>query len=353
MADPRTRRCPALPLRRAAGLSAAIAALASCASEEPAPSALELTGAAMGTSYSVALPAASVDDGAIGSALREALDRVDALMSTYRADSEVSRFNRHESDEPLPVAAETFAVLAAAQEVSAATGGAFDITVGPLVDAWGFGPQEISAPPTAEAVRALVERTGWQKLALDPSGPAISKAVPQLRIDLSAIAKGYAVDLVAEVLERLGYRQYLVEVGGELRAGGQRADGSPWRVGVERPDGAGRSVHRILQISDTGVATSGNYRNFRQAGGQRFGHVLDPRTGWPTANQVVSATVLHPSAMRADALATALLVLGESEGMALAERENLAVLLLVTSGGQPLREVESPQFRAKMGSRVQ
>ena len=352
MADPGTRRCSALPLRRAAGLSAAIAALASCASEEPAPSALELTGAAMGTSYSVALPTAPVNDGAIGAAVREALDRVDALMSTYRADSEVSRFNRHESDEPLPVAAETFAVLAAAQEVSAATGGAFDITVGPLVDAWGFGPQEISAPPTAEAVRGLVERTGWQKLVLDPRGPAISKAVPQLRIDLSAIAKGYAVDLVAEALERLGYGQYLVEVGGELRAGGKRADGSPWRVGVERPDGAGRSVHRILQISDTGVATSGNYRNFRQAGGQRFGHVLDPRTGWPTSNQVVSATVLHPSAMRADALATALLVLGESEGMALAERQDLAVLLLVGGGEETLREVESSKFRAKMKGRA-
>ena len=353
MADPGTRRGPALLLREAAGLGVAIAALAGCAGEEPAPSALELTGAAMGTSYSVALPAASVDDGAIGAAVREALDRVDALMSTYRPDSEVSRFNRHTSEEPLPVAAETLAVLAAAQEVSAATGGAFDITVGPLVDAWGFGPQEVSTPPTAQAVRGLMKRTGWRKLVLDPHGPAISKEIPQLRIDLSAIAKGYAVDLVAEALEQLGHSQFLVEVGGELRAGGDRADGSPWRVGVERPDGAGRSVHRILQISDTGVATSGDYRNFRQVGGQRFGHVLDPRTGWPTANQVVSATVLHPSAMRADALATALLVLGESEGMALAEREGLAVLLLVANGKEALREVESPQFRAKMGSRVQ
>ena len=329
-----------------------IAALAGCASEEPSPSALELTGATMGTSYSVALPAASADEGAIGAAVREALDRVDALMSTYRADSDVSRFNRHESDEPLPVSAETLAVLAAAQEISAATGGAFDITVGPLVDAWGFGPREISEPPTAEAVHGLLEKTGWKNLLLDPRGPAISKAVLQLRIDLSAIAKGYAVDLVAEALEGLGYHHYLVEVGGELRAAGNRADGSPWRVGVERPDGAGRSVHRILQISDIAVATSGNYRNFRQAGGQRFGHVLDPRTGWPTENQVVSATVLHSSAMRADALATAQLVLGESEGMALAESEDLAVLLLVAGGDEPLREVESPKFRAKMSGRT-
>ena len=302
----------------------------------------------MGTSYRVTLREVRPDDGAIGAVVRQALDRVDALMSTYRADSEVSRLNRHESSEPLSISAETHAVLAAAQEVSSATEGAFDVTVGPLVDAWGFGPSETSGPPSAEAVRGLMERTGWQKLILDAQGPAVRKTVPQLQIDLSAIAKGYAVDLVAEALERLGYRDYLVEVGGEVRAAGRRDDGSPWRIGVERPDSTGRSVHRILHLSDTAVATSGNYRNFREADGQRFGHVLDPRTGRPSANRVVSATVLDPSAMRADALATALLVLGESEGMALAEREHLAVLLLVEGADESLREFQSPKFRAKM-----
>lgn len=319
-----------------------------CASREPPPQALELSGATMGTTYRVTLPGARPDDGAIGAAVRQALERVDALMSTYRADSEVSRLNRHESSEPLAVSAETHAVLSAAQAVSSATGGAFDVTVGPLVDAWGFGPPETSEPPSAETVRGLMERTGWQKLVLDTQSPAVRKTVPQLRIDLSAIAKGYAVDLVAEALERLGHRNYLVEVGGEVRAAGRRDAGRPWRIGVERPESTGRGVHRILQLSDTAVATSGNYRNFREADGQRFGHVLDPRTGRPTANRVVSATVLDPSAMRADALATALLVLGESEGMALAEREDLAVLLLVEDAGESLREFKSPKFRAKM-----
>ena len=256
----------------------------------------------MGTSYSVTVPTATQGQDAIGAAVRQALDRVDALMSTYRADSEVSRFNRHESVEPFPVSAETHAVLATAQELSATTGGAFDITVGPLVDVWGFGPREISEPPTEETVRRLLERTGWRKLVLDPQDRAVRKIVPQLRIDLSAVAKGYAVDLVADALERLGYRRYLVEVGGELRAAGSRADGTPWRVGVESPDSSDRGVQRILQITDTAVATSGNYRNFREADGQRYGHVLDPRTGRPTTNQVLSATVLHPSAMHADAL---------------------------------------------------
>ena len=326
-----------------------LAALCGCASREPSPPALELSGATMGTSYRVTLPGTPRDEGAIGAAVRQALERVDALMSTYRADSEVSRLNRHESSEPLSISAKTHAVLAAAQEVSSATGGAFDITVGPLVDAWGFGPRETSAPPSEETVRGLMEGTGWQKLVLDAQGPAIRKAVPQLRIDLSAIAKGYAVDLVAESLERLGHVDYLVEVGGEVRAAGMRADGNLWRIGVERPDSTGRSVHRILHLSDTAVATSGTYRNFREADGQRFGHVLDPRTGRPTANGVVSATVLDPSAMRADALATALLVLGQSEGMALAERDDLAVLLLVEGAGESLREFKSPKFRAKMG----
>lgn len=348
MADSGAVRRGAHLVRRAATLGVALAALCGCASREPSPPALELAGATMGTSYRVTLPGAPQDDGAIGAAVRQALDRVDALMSTYRADSEVSRLNRHESSEPLSISAETHAVLAAAQEVSSATRGAFDITVGPLVDAWGFGPRETSAPPSEETVRGLMERTGWQKLVLDAQGPAVRKTVPQLRIDLSAIAKGYAVDLVAEALERLGYRRYFVEVGGEIRAAGRRADGNLWRIGVERPDSADRSVHRILRLSDTAVATSGNYRNFREADGQRFGHVLDPRTGRPTANRVVSATVLDSSAMRADALATALLVLGEREGMALAEREDLAVLLLVEGAGESLSEFKSPNFRAKM-----
>lgn len=302
----------------------------------------------MGTSYRVTLPGARADDGAIAAAVRQALNRVDALMSTYRADSEVSRLNRHESSEPLSISAETHAVLAAAQEVSSTTGGAFDVTVGPLVDAWGFGPAETSGPPTIETVRALMKRTGWQRLILDVQGPSARKTDPQLQIDLSAIAKGFAVDLAAEALERLGYHNYLVEVGGEVRAAGRRDDGSSWRIGVERPDSTGRSVHRILQLTDTAVATSGNYRNFREAHGQRLGHVLDPRTGRPAASRVVSATVLDPSAMRADALATALLVLGEIEGMALAEREDLAVLLLVEHGSESLREFKSPRFRAKM-----
>jgi len=348
VADSGTGRCRALLAHRAAILSVVLAAMCACATREPPAQALELSGATMGTSYRVTLPGAQRDGGAIGAAVRRALDRVDALMSTYRADSEVSRLNRHESSEPLSISAETHAVLAAAQEVSSATGGAFDVTVGPLVDAWGFGPPEASEPPSAETVRGLMVRTGWQKLILDTQGPAVRKTVPQLRIDLSAIAKGYAVDLVAEALERLGYRRYLVEVGGEVRAAGRRDDGDPWRIGVERPDSTGRSVHRILHLSDTAVATSGNYRNFREADGQRFGHVLDPRTGRPTANRVVSATVLDPSAMRADALATALLVLGESEGMALAEREDLAVLLLVEGDDESLREFKSPKFRAKM-----
>ena len=169
MAKPRTHRRPAAALLCAAGLSLTVGSLLGCASKEPAPSSpLELSGATMGTSYSITLPAATGGQDAIGAAVRQALDRVDALMSTYRADSEVSRFNRHESVEPFPVSAETHAVLATAQELSATTGGAFDITVGPLVDVWGFGPREISGPPSEETVGRLVERTGWQKLVLGP-----------------------------------------------------------------------------------------------------------------------------------------------------------------------------------------
>ncbi len=335
-------------------VSIALAALSACGHDQPVPGALTIAGSTMGTSYSVVLPGAtSADESSISAAVRERLHRVDALMSTYRADSEVSRFNLHESEQPLAVSPETLAVLIAAQEASAITGGAFDITIGPLVNAWGFGPDEAGEPPSERTVQELRSTAGWEKLILDRQASSARKPTSALQIDLSAIAKGYAADLVASCLEQLGHGDYLIDIGGELRAGGSNSQGELWRIGVERPDGAGRLVHRILHLRDTGVATSGSYRNFREAGGLRFAHILDPRTGRPASNAVVSATVLDPSAMRADAIATALLVLGEQEGIALADREDLAVLLLVEAGGNRLREVESDRFRAKIEHEAQ
>ncbi len=303
----------------------------------------------MGTSYRVTVPAtSSSDESLLRAAVRAELELVDGLMSTYRPDSELSRLNRHRSSEPFHLSPPTFAVLAAARAASAATGGAFDVTVAPLVNAWGFGPAGATVPPSEELVASLLRDSGWAKLLLDPAAGTARKAEPRLQCDLSAIAKGYAVDRISAALEELGFSDHLVEVGGELRARGSNPEGQSWRVGIERPDTSGRLVQRILRIRDVAVATSGDYRNFREAGGERYSHVIDPRTGRPASSLVASATVLDASAIRADAFATALLVLGEDEGLALAERENLAVLLIVRNGENALRETTSSRFRATM-----
>ncbi len=303
----------------------------------------------MGTTYRVLVPLPVPAVGAeLAEATAAALDRVDRLMSTYRPDSELSRFNAHASMEPFAVSAETHFVISAAREISAATGGAFDITVGPLVDAWGFGPERRSDPPLESEIERWRENSGWQHIEVDHGGTNVRKGRTEMRCDLSAVAKGHAADQVAHALESLGCRNYMVEVGGELRLSGETASGTPWRIGIEQPHATGRAVRRVLMLSDTGVATSGDYRNFREVDGQRVSHVLDPRTGRPTTSRVASATVLHRSAMRADALATALLVMGEEEGMRMAERDDLAVLLLVREESGGLRETTSSRFRARM-----
>ena len=303
----------------------------------------------MGTSYSVTVPGAGPsDEPPIGAAVRDELELVDGLMSTYRSDSELSRFNRHRSLEPFALSPETFEVLAAARQASQLTGGAFDATVGPLVDAWGFGPAGAAGRPSDEAVGRLLSHCGWAKLLLVPDNRTARKAEPQLQCDLSAIAKGYAVDRISAALSELGFRDHLVEIGGELVARGLNPEGQAWRVGIERPDASGRLVQRILRIRDVAVATSGDYRNFQGSGGERYSHVLDPRTGRPASSRVASATVLDASATRADAMATALMVLGEDAGAALAEREDLAVLMIVRDGESGLCESVSSRFRATM-----
>ncbi len=303
----------------------------------------------MGTSFAVTVPGASqLDRHAIEEAVAAELTRVDRLMSTYRADSEVSRLNRSRSLDPFPVSEPTFAVLDAAREVGATTAGAFDVTVGGLVGAWGFGADAAARPPSQEAVERLLASSGWSNLTLDSNGRYVTKRAVDLQVDLSAIAKGYAVDRVGKALLVLGHADHLVDVGGDLLARGRGPEGRAWRVGVERPDPLGRMVHRIVSVNDTAVATSGDYRNFREAAGRRYGHILDPRTGRPAGSRVASATVLHRSAMLADAFATALLVLGEEDGMALAEREGLAALLILRDDGEGLSEAVTSAFRARM-----
>nr|VFK40241.1 MAG: thiamine biosynthesis lipoprotein [Candidatus Kentron sp. SD] len=322
--------------------------LAGCGAE--APDTLHYSGATMGTYYSVKVtrrisdvaagkePRASVMPLAeplakqLGKDIGQILAEVEQAMSTYRADSELSRFNASTSTDWYPVSQDLYTVAREALVVSRLTDGAFDITVGPLVNLWGFGPPEnpedTRTVPTEADLRAIRARVGYRKLATRATPPALRKEHPALYLDLSAIAKGFAVDKIAARLEGHGVVNYLVDIGGELRARGGNAQGEPWRVAIEKPISGEREIHRIIAVDNHAVATSGDYRNFFERDGKRYSHTIDPKTGKPVTHTLVSVTVLHPRAMRADALATALSVLGPEAGYRFAERENIPVWLI-------------------------
>ena len=287
----------------------------------------------MGTSWEVKLSGTRLrpnDIRAAAAASERALDEVVALMSTWEPDSEISRFNAHHSEAPFPVTPETLEVVIAAQVVSRTTGGAFDITVGPLVDAWGFGPDgPPEIPPDPERIEAIQQEVGFQRLEVDSLAGTLRKKKSKLEIDLSAIAKGYAVDQVARALDDLGHHDYLIEVGGEIRTAGQKNGGRAWRVAIERPSEGDRAIQETLELTDLSMATSGDYRNYYQQGDKRISHTVDPRTGSPIRHGLASVSVVDPSAMQADAWATALNVLGPESGYALAESQEVAAYFIL------------------------
>lgn len=309
-------------------------ALPGCGRDEGMPEA-RITGATMGTTYSVRIvdppDGMAVDE--ISRRIQLALEDVNRRMSTWRDDSEVSLFNAAPPGEWFPVSEDTAALVAMGEAVARMSGGAFDVTVGPVVDLWGFGPDPVRVTPPAEGeIAAALERVGYAALESREAPPALRKSSPGVAVDLSGIAKGHAVDRVAAVLEQAAVVNYLIEVGGELRVAGHNRRGERWTVAVEDPLAAGREVHRVLNVTDTAIATSGDYRNFFEYEGERYSHTIDPRTGWPVSHDLVSVTVLDESAALADALATALLVLGPEAGGELAERTDIAAYFVVRSG---------------------
>jgi thiamine biosynthesis lipoprotein len=323
---------------------AALALLCACGRESRE---MVVSGPAMGTTWTLrAVPGeAGPDTGAVRSLVEQALAEVDESMSGYRPDSALSRFNASVSTDWVDVPSPLAAVVGQALRIGAVTDGAFDITVSPLVSLWGFGtgtPRE--QPPADHEVAAARTLTGLQHLEVRTAPPALRKGLPGLRLDLDAIAPGYAVDLLAERLEAAGIGRYMIEVGGEVRVRGHNAQGKPWRIGIERPDERGRSVARVLHLESMAVSTSGDYRDFFEANGARYSHTLDPRSGRPVSHGLASVTVLRPTALEADALATALMVLGPVEGLGLAERRGWAALFVErTPGG--LRPRETTAFR--------
>jgi thiamine biosynthesis lipoprotein len=300
---------------------------------DPPPEVLHLTGTAMATTYSVKVAGprfGAGDRAALERAVAAALERVDAVMSRYRAGSDLDRFNRSRETAARPIPEDLAEILGLARSLSVLSGGAYDVTVGPLIRLWGFDDgSRLAVAPAPEVLAAVRERVGYGKLEIDPAGPAARKLHPELDVDLSSIAKGWGVDRVALALEAAGHRDHLVEIGGEVRAAGRNHLGEPWRIGVEKPLADRREVLEVVPLSDMAMATSGDYRNFYLLDGRRVSHTIDPRSGLPVDHGLASVTVLDPSCARADGLATALTVLGPVDGPALARREGLAALFLI------------------------
>ena len=296
-----------------------------------------LQGETMGTTYTVRFrkpegrrwPQDETDR--LARRIETCLADVNARMSTYRPDSELSQFNQSPADVPFELSPETFEVFEAALAVSDQSAGAFDVTVGPLVNAYGFGPPpEPPEPPTTEELETLRQRVGYRLLVLDPQSRTLRKTHADVYCDLAGIAKGYGVDRVVAVLEADGLTDYMVEIGGEVRAAGRNPEGRVWRIGIERPTRDGRRVvMRAIELADRALATSGDYRNYYIADGRVYSHMIDPRTGGPVEHALASVTVLDARAMVADAWATALMVLGPDEGYNLAEARGMAALFLV------------------------
>lgn len=310
--------------------------LASCSQEKGKTGLVEWTGSTMGTNYTVKgsnLPP-EFTPVLIQRDIEAILDRINRKMSTYQEDSELSKFNRAKTTDWIPVSSESVFVIAAALQVSRLTDGAFDITVGPIVNLWGFGPTISEAVfPTDEMIQETLQTVGYQHIFIQDTPPALRKDLPDVQIDLSAIAKGYAVDQVAEYLESIELHDYLIEIGGELRGKGKNSQGETWKVAIEKPDPRQRAIHGVVQLQNKGMATSGDYRIFFERNGQRYSHTINPRTGRPITHELASVTVISHSTMLADALATGLMVLGPDSGFHLAEQEKLSALFITKGNG--------------------
>ncbi len=311
------------------------------------PWTVQLQGPIMGTTYAIKVVGRNLspaDKAPIEKVVVEAMNRVNQLMSTYQKDSELSLFNASESTQPQKLSAETLEVIGMAQEISQLTDGRFDVTVGPLVNAWGFGPEGPQSNVSDEQITELLTYVGYQKLELNLNEQTLSKAHPKTYVDLSAIAKGYAVDKVVEAIESLGHTNYMVEIGGEVFAKGTNPTDGPWRIGIETPSAHAPGIFEVVTLSGQALATSGDYRNFYEDKGQRFSHTIDPRTGRPIKHKLASVSVLSQSCAQADAMATALNVLGPIDGPKLAQEKGIAALFIIRDEAGKLQESQTSGF---------
>lgn len=329
-------------------LSAALSLLAACNDRETRTQ-MDLEGKTMGTFYSVKISG----DVKISKPLLQ--QQVDALLeqanddiSTYRPGSVLSRFNQSYSTDPQPIPRGMADIILMAQRIGRDTQGAMDITVGPLVNLWGFGPDKRTFKvPDQQQIEAAQKNIGLQHLKLlsDSRGEWLQKDLPNMYVDLSTLGEGYGVDQLVKLMARNGITNYLVSVGGAVSSRGVNGQGKPWRVAIQKPTDRENAVQALVDLQGYGISTAGSYRNYFEQNGQRYSHVIDPATGRPITHRLVSATVIAPTALEADGWDTGLMVLGTEKALKLAEEKGLAVYL-ISKTDEGFSAVMTPQFKA-------
>lgn len=309
----------------------------------------EFGGPTMGSHYSLKyLAGEGVPDAvALKTEVDGLLAEVDRQMSTWRADSDLSEFNRLPAGSCRAMPAPVLALVRAGEQLSLDSGGAFDLTIQPLLDLWGFGPQSRGERvPSTEQIAAARGNVGHQHLRID--GVQLCKDAA-VQLDLNSIAAGYTVDRIASRLAELGVRSYLLDVTGELKALGRKPDGSPWRIAIEAPRDDQQVAQRVLALDGLGVSTSGDYRNYFEQDGKRYSHTLDPQSGAPISHRLAAVTVVDASTLRADGLSTLLMVLGPERGFAYAEQAGIAAFF-VTRTDKGFATRATPAFERRFGA---
>jgi len=308
---------------------------------------IEFDGAVMGTTYHIKvvtnyLNRKVLDKLKVG--IQNNLDKTDDMMSTYKPSSELSRFNQFPQNKWFQFSPETYYVIRLAQNLAKKTAGKYDITVGPLVNLWGFGPDKMPAtiPTKRQLEKIIKDRVGYQFLVLDDKTHSAKKLKP-LYVDLSSVAKGYGVDRVASYIKSQGIASYLVEVGGEVKTEGLKPNGKKWHLAIEAPDYKKRAIYSVIELSGHGMATSGDYRNYYVKDGKRFSHTIDPTTGYPVQHKLASASVVMPTTAEADALATAFMVIGTEPAYNYAVKHEIAAFFIYREKGK-FKNRYTPEF---------
>lgn len=310
-----------------------------------------LYGYSMGTSYHIKLVTPLSKAQRLQLGIEGLLADVNARMSTYLASSDLSKFKDSSINEPVTVSERTVSVIQRSLEIAVMTDGYFDPTIAPLVDLWGFGPSaKISEQPSLDQIQQLLPLVDYQHVIVDAANNTLSKSA-QSELDLSAIAKGYAVDLVADYLISKGVSNFLVEIGGEMRSSGVKPTGESWRIAIEAPYVNEQRVYEILELKDMAIATSGDYRNYFESEGKRYSHTINPKTGSPVIHNLASASVIMNDCMDADAFATAFMAMGVDKALKLANEQRIAAYFIYRDGEQ-FNAVASEEFVSQFGEQL-